>query len=382
MSTSQILEAIKITSNITTDIFNIIVAIISGALLIIVSVLIIKRLFRKQIIFEVTGVPKEVTPQGYTENIIAERLLDSALKILEETRQRLESQTTLQIRLNYLSIVSNGSTPDIKVPRSGLSIKTIVRYIRYELGIASTYIYGEVVKTKKGFKLVLRKENNKRDPSIECEVEESIETLLKPEQGGAILLAIDFPIAAATYHYENFHENKSRKTPANNKITYEKFTNDLRSCEKYIESQPDKALICYLKGLAHYDHKEYKDAINQITDAINQFTSTKIDQNCVLDYTQWKMDLDKLDEFKRAGFKKVIKKYKEEIELELKNLLVELNLKNLLAQIYLISVQHKWLIRLWIPRSILYIIRNKFRKKTFDNQDVVGKARVDSLYPQ
>lgn len=108
--------------------------------------LIALELSRETLRIDAIDVPESLARAGYTQQVVARRLVDQILRIRTEALMGRENR----------ALATTWSQPDIVVPGTGLSARAVADYVRGLLGRPDQRVGGEVVEHPGGYVLRLR----------------------------------------------------------------------------------------------------------------------------------------------------------------------------------------------------------------------------------
>lgn len=121
------------------------------------------------VIVKPLNAPSDLIQQGYTEVILARRLIDDLASIREGARSSKIDRNP--------NLFPDWSQPDIRIPGAGISLREIVRYAKGVFG-EDHNISGEITRGKNGLRLVLRGLNGGAFVDVAVESEKDIDQLL------------------------------------------------------------------------------------------------------------------------------------------------------------------------------------------------------------
>ena len=119
----------SVTSDIRTLIFNVFVLLLVGLL----APVVISQFWRNEVVIEPIAVPGQLQTMGLTPEVAAARLVD-ALREVDRAGGSL---------IDAIDVVASTDRVDFSIPDSGLSIDSLVYYVRRFLNIEETRIGGE-----------------------------------------------------------------------------------------------------------------------------------------------------------------------------------------------------------------------------------------------
>jgi tetratricopeptide (TPR) repeat protein len=240
----------------------------------------IKEVRRPEVILDPIEVPEDIAKQGYAGNIVAEQLADVALNIELETQELSAQNSWHKYAVNMPEVETNAHIPDISVPGSPFTIRSIARFIRQELGLHADHLQGEIVHEENGLSLTLRTLSDARIPAVRIS-KKGIEQLF--QEGGAALLQLTNPSASAMFAYHKL--NKSLSDFAVREANYKEAVRLFEYCLKY---QPTAPLALYLWGSALNDLKRPEEAIEKYRRAL------KLDPDYAYAFNGWGHSLQDL----------------------------------------------------------------------------------------
>jgi len=192
---------------------NVLIVILTTLLFIILC----KELIGNTVVIEAIHVPAGLSDRGYSPEVLASRLLDEILNIYEKsiTLKIGESISVKGIGAGASRtererrMVSAGwEKTDIEVPTMGLSLKSMVRYVREFLGLEETRIQGEITHSKKGMTLRLRIVNRGKLADLQVGSEAELNKLI--QLGAEEVVKATDPYALATY-FSFFNSDKAEE---------------------------------------------------------------------------------------------------------------------------------------------------------------------------
>lgn len=244
-------------------------------LLVLGLVVLIKEVCRPEIILDPIEIPQDIIKKsGYTGIAVAEQLADAALNIELETQNLSVQNSWHKDAINMSEIETSTHIPDISVPGSPFTIRSIARFIRQELGLPADHLRGEIIHDNNGLTLTLRNISQKV-PAVRIS-KKGIEQLL--HEGGAALLQLTNPSALAMYAYHKFNSQLSDTTIR--EANYTKAEQLFKYCLKYPPTTDDP-LVLNLWGNALIDSKSTEKALEKFHRAI------KIDPDYAYSYNGW-----------------------------------------------------------------------------------------------
>ena len=184
---------------------------------------------------------------------------------------------------------------DFVLPTTDISIKSFSRYLRDLFGWNFPAVTGEMLYHKSENKIFLRLRFNSTQ-IFDTSKDFSAKTMneLFNEGGDALTKRID-PFALAYYHYFNSESEKAKDV-----VNF--IIEDVNHDEK------DYVRAVNLKGVMHYDNKQYDEAIREYERAI------EFDRSFIAPYYNWGAILVKRDDNSGA-----IKMFMDAIEIDPKN---------------------------------------------------------------
>ncbi len=261
------------------------------------------ELFQKEVVLYPIEIPKKLEESGYTGAVIAEKLLDETHRIFFEAQDMAKNnswrkETSLSQGQDTLD--ADAHQPDIQVPGAGFTLRTLLRYLRQELGIKATYIKGEIISTPNSYQLTLRNISDETSPAAQTAPENDLQKLLG-SPGGEALLKISNPSVLAIWNYHKLQKQIALKQSQED--FNQSFQDSIDYCLRYPPDN-DATLAYYLRGSNLDDLKEYKEAITQYQEAL------ALDPNYANAYLGWGVALYNLKEYDEAieKFKEAIKK--------------------------------------------------------------------------
>lgn len=310
-------------------------------------VILYKEVSRTEIILDPLNMPQELVKLGYSGTIVSEKLLDEARKIEFETNKtnneffsRADSEP-----FNYIDKLSADiQFSDIQLPGANFTFRTLVRYLRQILGLKTTYLHGDVIKTDNGLILTLRNISEIGIPYVRLTTSETLDNLIQ-NNGGEALLKISNPSILAIQAYQRFVLKKnvsSDQAEAN----FRSLKEIIDYCIKYAPSSDDALAYTLLadalsinnqeQAILHYQHAikidpHYIDAyigliytfgaLERQEDARVQFNKAiELDPNNIGAYLNWGFALVNLNQYEEA-----IEQYKKATELDPSDIRAYLN---------------------------------------------------------
>ena len=227
-------------------------------------------------------VSQKIADMGYTPDIVARRLKDSANVYHVDEVIKIK-ETILSYRYHELDVV---------LPEVGISIKSVSNYFRDLLRRNLTNISGEMLyhEAQEQISFRLRLNSEQIFNEFESFSEEGIILLIK-DAGYALTKRVN-PFALAIYHYKNDKEPENARTTAQKIANY--IINNLDKDEY------DYARAVNLKGVLHHNDGEYEEAIKHYKWAID------LDSSFVAPYTNWAEVLAKKGDY-HGAIKKIKK---------------------------------------------------------------------------
>ena len=126
------------------------VAPIITLLFILIAIAIIRETFRDVVVIRPIGVPASLADNGYTSTIVSQRLLDQIALINRQneivSRPFLKKSRSFYTELGEL---------DMQLPGLGLSLRSVLSYLRSTFGESETQVGGEIIE-QDDKRLVLR----------------------------------------------------------------------------------------------------------------------------------------------------------------------------------------------------------------------------------
>lgn len=208
----------------------------------------IRELRQETVLLETFAAPKELVEQGYTSTVIAEKMLDE-IRVINNASASVKTRRALEY---------GESLPDIQIARSGLSMKSIVRYARRLLDLPDPSIGGEVVRRGTALQMTVRSRDRDRMQVVEVtRGDGDIEALLL-DAGRAIIRATD-PYTLASYFY-------TRESDAGS----ETFPETLAAVDYVLTHSPesDDAWALNLRGNVRRDQGRNEEAVADYRAAI------------------------------------------------------------------------------------------------------------------
>ncbi|SUS07403.1 hypothetical protein DF3PB_4290001 [uncultured Defluviicoccus sp.] len=226
---------------------------------------IFREMNRSAILVEGFGIPPELAEQGYTPTVVASRVRDQMRKTLDAAA------------LSGVQTESKEDRLDATVPVAGMSLQTIVAYLRQALGVPVERVAGDITFVTKPpptvtgkdkdpclesagarfIRLVIRYSDSKkvRTDVVTC-AEGEVESLI--ERGGEKAAYLTDPLMYAQYIFQSETDAKS-----------ERFTGTARAVETAItQSQGLAKVVAYsLKAQMLAQQKRFDEAIVSLGEA-------------------------------------------------------------------------------------------------------------------
>jgi tetratricopeptide (TPR) repeat protein len=255
---------------------------------------------RPEIIIDTIDVPEDIEKLGYTGNVVAERLADEAHKIVLEIRKPPPQKLWSEEVLSMSEVKTYTQVPDILVPTTQFSLRSITRFIRQEFSdffdTNSVYVHGEIVHDNDKIVLTLRNLSGENSPIAERIVKKSVEQLFN--EGGVALLKLTNPSVMVIYAYKNFVIQLSKLS--NVKKNFNDVIQAAEYCLRYSPANDD-SLVHTIWGNALLDLRRPTEAIEQYKKAIainHQFANAYNNWgNALLDLKKPK---EAIEQFKNA----------------------------------------------------------------------------------
>ena len=262
-------------------------------LILLAILLVLMEIQDRAVMLEPILVSQKIVDMGYTPDIVARRLKDSANEYHTDEVINIK-ETILSYRYHEL---------DIELPEVGISIKSVSNYFRHHFKRNITIISGEMLyheaKNQISFRLRLNSEQIFDDSKSFSE--EGIITLIN--EAGYVLTKRVNPFALAVYHY------KDDKEPENAQAIAQEIANYIIT--NLDKDEYDYAQAVNLKGILHHNDGEYEEAIKYYKWAID------LDSSFVAPYTNWAGVLAKKGDYHEA-----LKKIEEANKIEPDNVAI------------------------------------------------------------
>jgi len=354
---SRALELLRGVTNVISDsvdsVWSILVTIarvLAILLAIVGAIYSYRQLTRDTLIIEPISVPKQYADMGITGEVMAKHIRD-ALGEIEATPQ-------ISVRKDVLAMWSEEtSTPDVEVPGTKLTLKTVVEMVRAMIPILPQprNVTGEItLRTRKDSdrEKILSSENEiqitlriKRGESagepikfslqtndseaVARSVAEAIVRRVNPYLLGSYRLDHDDPVSAIAIaqsmigdpFQDRLHQSAAYNLWGNAIDRHEHAEEAIAKYQKAIEFDPKYAVAYSNWGNVFYDQKKYDEAIAKYQKAI------EVDPKYALAYSNWGSvfyDQKKYDE--------AIAKYQKAIEVDPKFALAYSNWGNVLEE--------------------------------------------------
>ena len=244
-------------------------------ILLAISLILLETIRDASIMIEPILVSQEIANMGYTPEIMARRLKDSADGNHPDEVTNIK-ETILSYRYRELDIV---------LPEVGISIKSVSRYFRDFFRRNITIISGEMLYHEEQNQISFRLRLNSEQIFDEFESfsEKGIIMLIK-DAGYELTKSVN-PFALAVYHYRKDEKLKTQEI-----VNY-----IIKNVDK---AKYDFARAVNLKGVLHHNDGEYKEAISHYKWA------NELDPSFSAPYTNWSKILAKQGDYNGA-FKKI-----------------------------------------------------------------------------
>jgi len=273
-------------SNFTSQVRRWIIDLVIIGLVILAIGVFFFEMWRKEIILDAIDVPDDLVKLGYTGVVVAEKLADESQKIRIENRDLSAKNSWHKETENVNKVEATTNKPDISLPETQTTIRSITRFIHQEFGFNLIYIRGEIVVEKNNYVLSLRKISGVGDSPAErvSKSKEKIDQLFS--EGGKSLLKLTTPSAIAINAYNKFVNELSKPPKEDNNFT--KVVEAFKYCIKYAPKH-DKSLAYTLWGNALIYLNKPLEAIDQYNEAIDA------DPNNAYAYNSWGNALNDLN---------------------------------------------------------------------------------------
>ncbi|HTQ12355.1 MAG TPA: hypothetical protein VMH86_00665 [Rhizomicrobium sp.] len=130
----------------------------------IVLILLVAEVRNSAVIIDNIAVPRAVEEQGFTPEIVAQRISDEIVRMRDGSVSDAVAATLDRTKGISRYELAN-SIPDPSVPQANLSVSRLASYIRQFLNLKQTTISGEIVNTSNGYEMRLRVNGDPADPS-------------------------------------------------------------------------------------------------------------------------------------------------------------------------------------------------------------------------
>ncbi|HJQ25048.1 MAG TPA: tetratricopeptide repeat protein [Blastocatellia bacterium] len=323
------------TRKITTDLFILI-------LLLFLAAIIYKEAKKDTVLIEPFEVTKSLEEKGYTSHVMASGLADQINLIAKRASTRRKSKT--------FALSFSDTLPEIEVPKTHLTLQSIIRYIQEFFGNYPTRISGEATLNSQGdLHLVVRVISHNEDQII-SETHEvkgklgDMDSLLLQE-GQHVLRYVE-PFTLAAYLYNSHQQNPTWREECLNLLQYciykgpHAFKDKITKQRLYSKDAP--WAYDFWAGIL-YDERDYDGALDKCRQALDldpNFTSAyNTWGNILYDKREYKEAIDKYKQAKdcdedyspiysnwgdvltsKRDFEGAIAKYKKAIELDANNL--------------------------------------------------------------
>lgn len=173
--------------------FSIALSLVLVAALVALLVAFVLELRRDSVVIEGFRVPRDLAERGYDSVTVSERLLDEIRKIQKES-------PTIRARRQLESSIA---AADIQVAGGGLSMKSLVRYVRQWLALPESHIGGEITREDKGLHLVVRERTGRRTSTLHVRLPgDDVEELIRNGARSIVQQADPYVLAAYLYQLE------------------------------------------------------------------------------------------------------------------------------------------------------------------------------------
>jgi tetratricopeptide (TPR) repeat protein len=245
------------------------------------------------LILEPFSVPKQLEENGITPEVVAKRVGVAMSKIEIDAQTRMKKD-------NLTSLHDEG--PDVEMPGTRLSLKTLVEITRNILGTYQTHISGDIVaqattETSKSPQVTvtvyITKGKNRISAGWLVANSNDFDSLAR-ETAEMILQQVN-PFILAVHRYDHGEVGKAVE------LAQAMVANDN-------EDRREKSAAATLLGIVLYNQKKYADAIAEYQKAI------ELDPKYAPPYNNWGVVLDD-----RGIYDEAIAKYQRTIKLDPKN---------------------------------------------------------------
>jgi len=210
----------------------------------------VRELRQDRVLLESFIAPKDLVEQGYTSNVIAEKMLDE-IRVINSQSFSLRARRALE---------SGDAVPDIQIAHGGLSMKSIVRYARRLFDLPDATISGEIVRRGAGLRMTIRTRDRYGTDVVEVVRSDGNTDALLEDAGRAVVRATD-PYILATY-FNTKESNAGSQT----------FPETLATIEYVLTHPPegDDAWALNLRGNVRVEQGRYDEAIADYRAAIGR----------------------------------------------------------------------------------------------------------------
>ena len=271
-----------------------------------ILILLIIEFNREEIILEAIEIPVEIEKTGYSGKVVAEKLLDEARKIEIEINEKSKGYVWPVGLSNISELYAQVQSPEIQVPGTNFTFKTLIRFLRHELGLKANYIRGEVTVENNAINLTLRSMLEKKIPAITISTNQGDLSQLIQEQGGEALLKISKPSILLIRTLYEF----SSSDRVENGLPDQKLNELINYCKNNPPST-DNILALKISALRFMLLKKYENALSEY----NKFNNPDLFDADT--YNDWGFVLSKLN---REG--QAIEKFQKAVKLDPQNALV------------------------------------------------------------
>ena len=279
--------------------------IITNLLVLIVLLMIVGALVaevrRQSVVIDPIVLPKDVLDSGWSPDYVSQRLNDKVHNIVDKNGLKY-SASQIDIRRQFIK--EGGDKPDFQVPGSGVSMRTLVHYVKDWLGFAEIHFGGNISREEGSLQFVLRRSN--QNLPVATLKESKLEDLL--DRAAEEMVKSEVPHQLAFYLFFEELEKKnlriSKNQPEPEGGDYQRTLNTVNYTLS--RNQPDGNSWAYLVwGLVLADQKKPDEAIKKYELAVASRP------NFSAAYGYWGKALSELGKYDEA-----IEKFRKTIELD------------------------------------------------------------------
>jgi len=176
--------------------------------------LVINEIYQEEIVLEPLSVPEDLIKDGYSGEVVAEKLLDEVRRIELDIR---DFPNSIFIRdmsgfYNTASFKTDTQFTDIQIPGTNFTYRSLIRYFRAILGIRNVHLRGNIIFSEDKIILTLRNISDNNVPHVVVSIDSNnLEELIK-KKGGEALIKISNPILLVTREFYQYYQVRSNTT--------------------------------------------------------------------------------------------------------------------------------------------------------------------------